>query len=33
MCPASGELRVMGFEQLEASELPEPVTLSEVAAL
>jgi hypothetical protein len=33
MCPASGELRVMGFEQPEVSELPEPVTLSEVAAL
>ena len=32
MCPASGELRVMGLEQPEASELPAPVTLSEVSA-
>jgi hypothetical protein len=32
MCPASGVLRVMGFEQSEASDLPEPVTLSEMSA-
>lgn len=31
MCPASGVLRVMGLEQLEGSELPEPVTLGEVS--
>jgi hypothetical protein len=30
MCPASGALRVMGFEQPEVFELPAPVTLSEV---
>jgi hypothetical protein len=29
MCPARGVLRVMGYEQPEASELPTPVTLSE----
>ena len=32
MCPASGAVRVTGFEQPEASELPEPVTFSEVSA-
>jgi hypothetical protein len=31
MCPASGQLRVMGFDQSDASELPEPVTLSDVS--
>ena len=31
MCPASGVLRVMGYEQPEASDLPRPVTLSEVS--
>jgi hypothetical protein len=32
MCPASGVLRVMGYEQPEALELPEPVALSQVLA-
>ena len=32
MCPASGVLRVTGYEQPKALELPEPVTLSQVAA-
>ena len=32
MCPANGVLRVMGYEQPEALELPAPVTLSEVSA-
>jgi hypothetical protein len=32
MCPASGALRVTGFEQPESSDLPEPVTFSEVSA-
>jgi hypothetical protein len=31
MCPASGVLRVMGYEQPETSELPSPVTLSEAS--
>jgi hypothetical protein len=32
MCPASGVLRVMGYEQPEALELPEPVALGQVLA-
>jgi hypothetical protein len=32
MCPASGVLRVMGYEQSEALELPDPVALSQVLA-
>jgi hypothetical protein len=32
MCPASGVLRVAGFEQPEASELPEAVTFSQISA-
>jgi hypothetical protein len=32
MCPANGVLRVKGYEQSEALELPAPVTLSEVSA-
>ena len=32
MCPASGVLRVMGYEQPDPLELPEPVTLSELSA-
>jgi hypothetical protein len=32
MCPASGVLRVMGYEQSEALELPEPVALGQVLA-
>jgi hypothetical protein len=32
MCPANGVLRVKGYEQPEALELPAPVTLSEVPA-
>jgi hypothetical protein len=32
MCPASGVLQVMGFEQPDASELPTPVTSCELPA-
>jgi hypothetical protein len=32
MCPASGVLRAVGYEQIEGQELPEPVTFCEMVA-